>query len=100
MDGVELLRRRAFGVVGGHLFVARLAAVGAPMPLVLSGVGVEHDDAAVAVAVADVHLIARDVFPDLCWLPEVLGVVAAVMNAMLADLKKERAGAGELEDLC
>ena len=69
------------------------------MPLVLAGLDVEHDDAAVAVAVADVHLVGRDVFPDLRRLPEILDVVAAVVDAVLADLEQELAVAVELQDL-
>src|SRR5204862_7435448 len=79
--------------------VARPAAVGAPMPLVLAGVGIQDDDAAIAVTVADVDLVGRDVFPDLRRLPEVAGVVAAVVDTVLADLQQEGAAAAELEDL-
>src|SRR5262245_32863589 len=69
------------------------------MPLVLAGVDVEDDDAAIAVSVANVDLVGRDVFPDLGWLPQVLDVVAAVVDAVLADLQQELAGAVELQDL-
>ncbi len=52
MDGVtELLRGRAIGVVAAEVLVFRFVAVGAPVPLVLAGVGVEDDDAMITVAV-------------------------------------------------
>src|SRR5437764_14897380 len=82
-----------------HLVVTRLVAVRPPVPLVLAGVRVEDDDAPVAVSVADVDLIGGDVFPDLCRLPEVLDVVAAVVDAVLADLEQKLAGGVELQHL-
>ena len=60
MHGVgEAARQAAPRVVGRQLVVVRLFAVGAPVPLVGAGLGVEHDDAAVAVAVGDVELAGR-----------------------------------------
>ena len=53
----ELLIDRRVRIVIAGVGVVRLVAIGAPMPLVLAGVGVEHDDAFVAVAVGDVQLI-------------------------------------------
>ena len=52
------------GVVGGQGAVVGALAVGPPVPAVLAGVGVEHDDAAVAVAVGHVDLVGLRVHPD------------------------------------
>src|SRR5262249_16200559 len=46
----ELLRGRLARIIGRRLVVARFLAVGAPVPLVSTGVGIEHG-AAIAVAV-------------------------------------------------
>src|SRR5258708_11181057 len=52
MYGVgELLRHRRFRIVRRLLVVVGRIAIGAPVPLVGAGGGVEHDDAAVTVAV-------------------------------------------------
>jgi hypothetical protein len=69
------------------------------VPLVLAGGDVEHDHSTIAVAVADVHLIRRDVLPDLRRLPEVVDVVAAVVDAMLAELEDEFSSVVEFQDL-
>ena len=53
----ELLRDRRVGIVITEVGVVGLVAVGAPVALVLAGVGVEDDDAAIAVAVGHVHFI-------------------------------------------
>ena len=47
----------AFGIVGAEIRVVRLVAVRAPVALELAGVGVDDDDALVAVAVGDVGLV-------------------------------------------
>src|SRR5262249_28194954 len=99
MHRVELLRRRALRVIWGHAFVTGSVAVRAPVPLVLPRVAVEHDDAPIAVSVADIDLVGRGVIPDLGGLPQVLGVVAAVVDAVFTDLKQKLAGAVELQDL-
>src|SRR5258705_7184810 len=53
----ELLRHRRLGVVGRLFVVVGRIAIGAPVPLVGAGGGVEHDDAAVAVTVGDVDFV-------------------------------------------
>ena len=95
----ELLRDGRIRVVVAEIGVVRLVAVGAPMPLVLAGVGVEDDDAVVAVAVGDVELIGLGIDKHLGGQPEVLGVVAAFALAGLADLHQELAVLGELQHL-
>ena len=94
----ELLRERRVGVVGVGL-VGGPVAVGAPVALVLAGVGVEHRDPAVAVAVGDVHLVGLGVDVDLGRLAEVREVVAALALPVPADLQQELAVAGELQDV-
>ena len=77
----ELLRRRRLRIVPPEIDIVGLVAVGAPVPLVLAGVGVEHDDAVVAVAVGDVQLVGLLVDEGLRRQPEVLDVVAALALA-------------------
>src|SRR2546426_8862896 len=96
---VELLRSSA-----GHLarlrgLVLRLVAVGAPVALVGAGVGVEHDDAAVAVAVGNKHLVGLVIHGDACRPAQVRCVVAVDGHATLADLEQKLSVPGELEDL-
>ena len=56
----EHLGYRRRRIVRAGIGVVRLLAVRAPMPLVRAGVGVEHDHAAIAVAVGDVHFVGGD----------------------------------------
>ena len=89
----------ASGVVGGQRGVVGALAVGAPVPAVLAGVGVEDDDAAVAVAVGHVDLVGFGIHPDAGGAPQVRGVVAAAALAGAADLQQELAVLGELQDV-
>src|SRR5256885_5115777 len=61
---VELLRSRTrcLARLGG--LVIRLVAVGTPMALVGTGVGVEYDDAAVAVTIGNKYLVGPFVYAD------------------------------------
>src|SRR3954463_9843367 len=93
----ELLRRRRLGVVATEIRVVRLVAVGAPKALELAAVGIEHDDAFVAVAVRDVGLVLLLVDEDLRDLAEVLGAVAVHRHALLADHHQELAVLRELQ---
>src|SRR5262249_44422226 len=79
--------------------VLRAVAVGAPVALHLSSVGVEHRHAAVAVAVGDERLVRLRVDEDLRHPAEVLQVVAALVVAEAAELEQELAVLGELEDM-
>src|SRR3954470_17885055 len=85
----ELLRHRRFRIIGGLLVVVRRLAVSPPVPLVGAGGGVEHDDAAVAVAVGDVDFVGGVVDGGLGGLAELGGVVAALGRRYLADLHHE-----------
>src|SRR6478672_3099141 len=99
MHGIgELLRHRRLGIVRRLLGIIRRLAVGAPMPLVGAGGGVEHDDAPVAVAVGDVDLVGVLVDRGLGGLAELGGVVAALAGRDLADLHHELAVEGEFQD--
>ncbi len=87
----ELLRRRRLRVVGPQIGVVGLVAVGAPVALERAGVGVDHDDALVAIAVGDVGFVRRRIDEDLRGAPEVLRVVAAGVLSRMTHLQQELA---------
>ena len=95
----ELLRGRRVRIVGTEIGVVRLVAVGAPVALHLAGVGVEHGDALVAIAVGDIGLVGLRIDPDLGDAAEILQIVAAAVLAEVADLQQELAVLGEFEDV-
>src|SRR5262245_44123264 len=74
----ELLRGRRLGIVRAKGGVVRLVAVGAPIALHLAGVGIDHRDALVAVAVRDIGLVGLGIDPDLGDAAEVLRIIAAL----------------------
>ena len=81
----ELLRRRRLRIVAAEIRVVGLVAVGAPVALELPGVGVDDDDAFVAVAVGDVGLVGLGIDEDLGDAAEVLDVVAAAALPLAAE---------------
>ena len=93
----ELLRQRRVRVVAAEVGVVRLVAVGAPVALELTGLGVHHHHALVAVAVGHVQLVILLVDEDLRHLEEVVGGVAVRLDALLAELLDELAVARELQ---
>src|SRR5262249_11228043 len=95
----ELLCRRRRGIVGAEIGVVGLVAVGAPVTLHLAGVGIDHRDALVAVAVRDAGLVCLRIDPDLGAAVEILLVVTAGVVAEGATLQQELAVLGELEDM-
>src|SRR5688572_30800675 len=99
VDRPELLRGRRRWIVIPDTGVIGFRAVGAPVALVLAGIGVENDDAAIAVAVGDVGLVGRGIDEDLRRPPQMFRVVAAFVDALSADLQEELAVAGELQDV-
>ena len=100
MHGVEVLRRRPLGSYARQPCASSGLLPYAPQcRLYLPVSRVEDDDAAVAVAVGDVHFVRCRVLEDLGGPPEVLRVVAAVVHALLADLQQELPGLVELQDL-
>ena len=78
---VELLRGFRGRVVRRQRRVIRLVAVRAPVALHLAGVGIEHRDALVQIAVGDVGLVRFLVDEDLCDAAEAHRVVAAADKA-------------------
>src|SRR6185295_5248686 len=99
MHGVgELLRGRSIGIVGRLLVVAGRLAVGAPVPLVGAGRRIEHDDAAIAVAVGDIDFVGVLVDRGLGGLAELRGVGRTLARRDLADLHHELAVEVEFQD--
>src|SRR5256885_3937823 len=95
----ELLGGRRLRIVVTHGSVVRLVAVRAPVALHLAGIGVDHGNAPVAVAVGDVGFVGLGIDPDLGHPPEVLRIVAAAALSVAAQLHQELSFLGELEDL-
>ena len=95
----ELLRGRRVGVVGTERRVVRFVAVGAPHPLERERRGVEHDDAAVAVAVGHVDLVRHGIDREVGRLAQVPRVGAAAVRPRLAELLQELALARELQEM-
>ena len=69
------------------------------MALVGAGLAIEHDDAAVGIAVGGEHFLRGDIDRDIGRRAEPLGRIAVVALALLADLQHELAVHGELEQL-
>ena len=95
----ELLGRRRRRIVGGRVRVFRRRAVRAPVPFVRARGGIEHDDAAIAVAIGDVQLVGGRVELDVGGTVERRLAGAAVGRAGLADLLQELAVARELQNV-
>src|SRR5258706_12142452 len=93
----ELLRGLGAGLVCGHLVVARHLAVSAPMPFVRTRRRVEHDHAAVAVAIADENFVVGRLRIDRRRPAHMRIAVAALGSAGLADLQDEFAIAREFQ---
>src|SRR5207302_4866510 len=98
MHGIaELLRRRTIRIVGTKVRIIRFVSVCAPMPFVLSSVGVEDDHAMIAIAIRDVDFIGLLVDKNLRRPAQILDVVAAFALAGLADLHEELSSLSEFE---
>ena len=69
------------------------------MALVRAGLGVEHHDAVVRVAVGGEHFLRRDVDRDVGRRAQALGRVAVVAARLLSDLQHELGLHRELEEL-
>src|SRR5258708_37742300 len=99
MHGIaELLSRRIVGIVAAQRRVVGLVAIGAPVALVLASVGVEPDRLVIAVAVRDDQFIGFLVDEQLSGTLDILGVVAALALAGLADLHQEFAVLSKLQN--
>src|SRR6266404_4773035 len=94
----ELLSRWIVGIVAAKRRVFGLMAIGAPVALVLAGVGIEHDHPVIAVAVRDDQFIGLLVDEQLGRTLDILGVVAALTLAGLADLHQEFAVLSKLQN--
>src|SRR5437588_10879602 len=94
----ELLSQRIVGIVAAQRCVVGLMAIGAPVALVLAGVGIEHDHTVIAVAVCDDQFIGFLVDEQLGRTLDILGVVAALTLAGLADLHQEFAVLSKLQN--
>ena len=87
MHGIaELLRGRIVGIVAPQRRVIGLVAVGAPVPFVLAGVGVEYDYAMIPLAIGNNELIGFGIDKEFGRAFEVFDVVAALALTRLADL--------------
>src|SRR5882672_7816667 len=95
----ELLVDRRVRIVNAHVRIVRLVPVGAPMPLVLPGVGIKHDHAFVAVTIGDIQFICFWVDEHFRRTLEVLGIVAALALERMPDLHQEFSVLRELQDL-
>src|SRR5712692_4486059 len=82
----ELLGRRRFRIVVAQGSVVRLVAVRAPVAFHFAGIGIDHGDAFVGIAVGNVRFVGLGIDPDLGHPPEVLEVVAAGILAIAAKL--------------
>src|SRR5205814_1439951 len=69
------------------------------MPLVGAGVGVEHDDAAIAVTIGNKHFVRLVIHGDAGRPAQVRGVVAVDGHAAPADLQQKLSVLAELENL-
>ena len=99
MRCVELLRSRTGRLASLRRLVVRLVAVRAPVALVGTGLGVEHDDAAVTVTVGNKHLIGLVIHRNSCRPAQVRCVIAIDSHATLPDLQQKLSVFRELEDL-
>src|SRR5437867_1201810 len=99
MDRIaELLCGGRIGIVGDRFWCLWFVAVRTPMPFVLSGIGVIHDHAVVAITVSDVYLVGLFVDEDFCRSSKVLNVVAAFALSRLADLHQELSSLREFQN--
>src|SRR5437868_15232497 len=80
----ELLRDWGLRIVIAKVGVVRLLTVRAPIPLELAGGGVEHNHAAVPVAVGNVQFIGLLIDEEFGREAEVGGVIAAFAHARFA----------------
>src|SRR6185436_16750 len=99
MRQAELLRQRRVRIVGTEVLVVRLVSVSAPHAFEGERLGVDHDDAAVAIAIRDIELVVGGIDREVGGAAKVLRVGAAAALALTAELRQELALRGELEDL-
>src|SRR5262245_52708723 len=79
--------------------VDRCGAESAPHPFKRAGVGVEHDDALVAVSVCNEQFVRFGIYENIRGFPKVLRVPVGLLLATLTDLHDELAGLREFQNL-
>ena len=90
MDGVaELLRQRRVRTVRAQVGIVRLMTVSPPITFVGPRIGVEHNNAMVAVSVGDVNFIGLRIDENLRGQPEILDIIAAFASAGFPDRHQE-----------
>src|SRR6266508_1886876 len=86
----EALRERHRRIIGRQLVVGGgFIAVGTPVALVGAAAGIEHDHAAVLIAVGDIKLLRRFVDHHVGGAAKLAGGIRAARRAGLADLLQE-----------
>src|SRR5882762_4879416 len=95
----ELLIDGRVRIVKAHVRVVRLVPVGSPMPLVLPGVGVKHDDTFVAIPVGDVQFIRLRIDEHFRRPFEIFRIVAALALEGMSNLHQEFPVLCELQNL-
>ena len=68
----ELLRGRSIGIVRTEIRVLRFVSICAPMPFVLTGIGVKDDHTMIAIPIGDVNLVGLLVDKDFGRPSEIL----------------------------
>src|SRR2546429_10003596 len=86
----EALRERHRRIIGRQLIVGGgLIAVGTPVALVGAAAGIEHDYAAVLIAIGDIEFLRRFVDHHVGGAAKLAGGIRAARRAGLADLLQE-----------
>src|SRR5258708_31013629 len=85
---VELLRPGAGGLARLGGLVVGFGAIGAPVALIRSGLGVEHDDPAVAISVGNKHLVGLVIDGDAGGPAGIRGGASTLSYAPSVDLQQ------------
>ncbi len=92
-------RARAFDTSRARNAVVGLVSVSSPVALVSAGVGIEDDDAPVAVAIRHEDFVGFRIHANSRRPIQVFGVVTAAGFSVVADLEEKLAGLRELQDV-
>src|SRR3984893_8136512 len=95
----ELLRERGIGLVGRHLLIARFLAIRAPMPLIGARFGVEHNDAAILIAIGDIKFVRLLIERDMGRPAKLVRAVGIAGGIRVANLVEKFPVSGEGKDL-
>ena len=88
-DRPELLRHRRIRIIGAQVDVVGFVTVGAPVPLVLTRIGVVDDHASIPVPVRHIRFVSGRIHNDIGGHVEVLSIVAVLFLIRAADLQQE-----------